>query len=84
MLNIPLLIIRVYIASTYNDSISVFLVKNILGSLFAIMEIYDCSFDLLELKKSDNVSISSTDHNDSKKELDVSDIELKEPNMITI
>ena len=31
---------------TYKDSISVFLVKNILGLLYGIIEVYDCCYDI--------------------------------------
>ena len=44
--NIPLLCTRVYIAFVYKDeSVSVFLVKNIIGIIFGVIEVYDCSFD---------------------------------------
>ncbi|XP_067949920.1 uncharacterized protein [Watersipora subatra] len=46
LINIPLLIIRIYLAATYVRSISVFLVKNILGIIFGLIEIYDCSYDI--------------------------------------
>jgi len=53
LLNIPLLCIRVYISIKYKDQISVFLVKNILSIMYAIVEIYDCIFDLSELEQTD-------------------------------
>lgn len=45
LLNLPLLMTRVYIGLIYGDSVSVFLVKNILGIAFGIVEIYDCCYD---------------------------------------
>lgn len=46
LLNVPLLVVRGYIALEYREHISVFLVKNILGILFGIVEIYDCCYDI--------------------------------------
>lgn len=51
-LNVPLLGCRLYIAAAYDDrSVSVFLVKNIIGILFGIVEVYDCSFEYVEFYK---------------------------------
>ena len=48
----PLLGTRVYIAAQYADqSVSVFLVKNLLGIIFGIVEVYDCSYEYHEFCK---------------------------------
>ena len=57
----PLLGTRVYIAAQYADqSVSVFLVKNLLGIIFGIVEVYDCSYEYHEFckGKGDFVDIS--------------------------
>ncbi|XP_067949916.1 uncharacterized protein [Watersipora subatra] len=46
LLNIPLLTIRLYLAVHYDEPASVFLVKNIVGILFGVVEIYDCTYDI--------------------------------------
>ena len=48
----PLLGTRVYIAAQYADqSVSVFLVKNLLGIIFGVVEVYDCSYEYHEFCK---------------------------------
>lgn len=44
-MNIPLLAIRIYIAVQFGDSISVFLIKNVIAIMFGVIEVYDCCFD---------------------------------------
>ncbi|XP_067949164.1 uncharacterized protein [Watersipora subatra] len=61
LLNIPLLVIRVYLAATYDESISVFLVKNILGIFFGLVEIYDCSYDIHSEKKKNSQDFTTID-----------------------
>lgn len=56
LVNIPLLAIRVFIAFRFGDSISVFLIKNIIAIMFGLIEVYDCCFDRMQ-----TVAISNLD-----------------------
>lgn len=70
VINVPLLIIRSYIAVHFDDFISVFLVKNILAILFGIVEIYDCCYDRYEERKEEELeSQSNEDETDDTEKL---------------
>lgn len=66
MVNLPLLIIRAYIAIEYDDFISVFLVKNVLAILFGIIEIYDCFHDRMAENYEVNASPKDIKEDNSK------------------
>mgnify|MGYP001794703573 FL=1 len=66
--NVPLLCIRIYIAAEYEDeSVSIFLVKNIIGILFGVIEVYDCSFEYSQFceGKGDFANVQNADHKSS-------------------
>ena len=48
-MNLPLMGIRIYMKFQYDELISVFLVKNALAILYAIMEVYDSLYELRSL-----------------------------------
>lgn len=68
-MNVPLLVTRVYIAYVYKDSVSVFLVKNILGITFGVIEIYDCSYDYREATLNKSFITASQSELDSMKKI---------------
>ena len=61
LLNIPLLAIRSYISVRYADSISVFLVKNIVAILYGAIEIYDCCYEIKLEKKEKETACDDQD-----------------------
>ncbi|KAF6031258.1 hypothetical protein EB796_010494 [Bugula neritina] len=65
LLNIPLLTIRIYLSVHYGEFLSVFLVKNIMGSIVGMVEIYDCVYDIYEYK---NEKVTESESSEPGKE----------------